>query len=171
MRDENWQTVLRDPSVLSSDIRAHLEAENAYADAMLQPAEALRAALFEELKGRLKPDDRSVPVPDGPYSYYSRFRDGGQHRLICRQPREGGEETVLLDGDTLASGKDYFHLGDATHSPNHARLAWSVDEMGSEYYTVRILDTLIGINMTDAVPDTTGTVVWSRDGHAFLYVP
>lgn len=170
LRDDNWQTVLRDPSVLSPDIRAHLDAENAYADAMLKPGEALREALFEELKGRLKPDDRSVPAPDGPYSYYSRFREGGQHRLICRQPREGGDETVLLDGDSLAAGKDYFHLGDASHSPNHARLAWSVDEMGSEYYTVRVLDTLIGINMADTVPDTTGTVVWSRDGSAFFYV-
>ena len=86
LRDDNWQTVLRDPSVLSPDIRAHLDAENAYADAMLKPGEALREALFEELKGRLKPDDRSVPAPDGPYSYYSRFREGGQHRTYLGEP-------------------------------------------------------------------------------------
>ncbi len=170
LRDDNWQQVLRDPTALSADIREHLQAENDYAAHALGPTDALRDVLFEEAKARLKPDDSTVPAPDGPFAYYSRFREGGQHRLICRQPSQGGEETVLLDGDQLAAGKDFFQMGDAAHSPNHARVAWSVDERGSEFYTIRVLDTLMGVNMTDAVPDTTGSVVWLEDASGFYYV-
>jgi oligopeptidase B len=170
MRDDNWQQVLRDPGVLSPDIRDHLLAENAYAAHVLGPTDGLRDILFEEAKARLKPDDSTVPAPDGPFAYYSRFREGGQHRLQCRQPRQGGEETVLLDGDQLAAGKDFFQMGDAAHSPDHARVAWSVDERGSEFYTIHVLDTIIGVNMADAVPDTTGSVVWLEDASAFYYV-
>src|SRR5215475_6934656 len=96
LRADNWQDVLRDPAALAPEIRVHLEAENAYAVAMLAQGTALEAMLFEELKGRLKQDDSSVPAPDGPFDYYVRFRTGGQHRLVCRRPRGGGPEHLLL---------------------------------------------------------------------------
>src|SRR4051794_16711203 len=127
LRADNWQAVLRDPAALPADIRAHLEAENAYAAAILGPTESLQQTLFAELKGRLKADDSSVPTPDGPYAYYTRFRDGGQHRLHCRRPREGGDETILLDGDRLAEGSAFFQMAGAGHSRDHAHLAWSAD--------------------------------------------
>src|SRR5438270_12854178 len=72
MKDENWQQVLRDPKVLKADVREHLEAENAYTKAMLAGAEALQAELFAEMKGRIKEDEASVPVPDGPWEYAAR---------------------------------------------------------------------------------------------------
>src|SRR4051812_44623435 len=78
LKAQNWQEVLRDPAVLPADIRAHLEAENAYAKQLLEPCEALSERIFGELKARIKPDDSSVPAPDGPFDYYVRFRDGGQ---------------------------------------------------------------------------------------------
>ncbi len=170
LRAENWQEVLRDPAALQDDIRTHLEAENEHALAGLAPTEELQKTLFEELKGRLKPDDSSVPAPDGPYAYYSRFRTGGQHRLHCRTPREGGEETILLDGDALAQGKAYFQLGAIAHSHDHARIAWSADDKGSEFYTVRVLDASTGAMLADAVPDTAGGLVWASDGASFFYV-
>src|SRR5580704_6520689 len=73
MKDENWQAVLRDPGAIRADIRDHLQAENAYTAAMLAPTEALQAALFTEMRGRIKEDDASVPTPDGPYDYYVRY--------------------------------------------------------------------------------------------------
>jgi oligopeptidase B len=170
LRAENWQEVLRDPSLLPADIRAYLDGENGYAQAWLGPTEDLQAVLFAELKGRLKPDDATVPAADGAYAYYSRYREGGQHRLHCRQPRGGGAETVLLDGDRLAEGKPYFQLGGVAHSNDHARLAWSADEAGSEFYAIRVLDAASGQMLDDHVPDSAGQVVWSRDGQSFLYV-
>ena len=166
----NWQEVLRDPALLPADIRAHLEAENAFAAQELAPSDALRETIFAELKGRIKPDDASVPAPDGPYAYYVRFREGGQHRLHCRQPREGGSETVLLDGDALAQGKAFFQLGGASHSYDHRLIAWSADDKGSEFYDVRVLDMTTGEALADVVPDTGGGVVWDADGRSFIYV-
>ncbi|MDQ0469705.1 S9 family peptidase [Labrys wisconsinensis] len=170
LRADNWQEVLRDPAALPADIRAHLQAENAYAGTVLGPTQALQETLFAELKGRLKPDDSSVPAPDGPYAYYARFREGGQHRLHCRRPREGGEETVLLDGDRLAEGSAFFQMGGSSHSRDHRHLAWSADAKGSELYEMRVLDAMSGAMLDDIVPDTAGGAVWSADGRCFFYV-
>ena len=110
IRADNWREVLRDPAALPADIRALLEAENAYADAVLAPTRALQRQLVREMRARLKEDDSEVPQSDGPYAYYSRFRHGGQHRIFCRKPRGGGKETILIDGDARAEGKGFFHL-------------------------------------------------------------
>ena len=91
MKDDNWQKVLRDPAALREDIKTHLEAENAYTAAILAGTQDLQATMFEELKGRLKPDDASLPVPDGGYEYYRRYEPGAQQPLFARQPRGGGD--------------------------------------------------------------------------------
>ena len=132
IRADNWREVLRDPSELPRDIRALLEAENAYADALLAPTLALQKELKREMRARLKEDDSEPPQVDGPWAYYSRFRHGGQHRIYCRKPREGGAETVLIDGDARAEGKAFFQLAGARHSPDHSKFAWSSDDLGSE---------------------------------------
>src|SRR5271170_3640128 len=103
MKDDNWQAVLRDPSVVKPEIREHLEAENAYVKAVLAPTEALQERLFEEMKGRLKEDDSSVPTPDGPFDYFSRYELGAQHPRHVRRPRDAAsDETVLLDEEAEA---------------------------------------------------------------------
>src|SRR5215212_473850 len=84
MKDDNWQQVLRDPKALKADMRAHLEAENAYTKAMLASTEALQAQLFAEMKGRIKEDDSSVPAPDGPFDYYVRYETGAEHPIHAR---------------------------------------------------------------------------------------
>ena len=104
LKDEKWQQVLRDPAGLDADIRAYLESENRYADAVLGPTETLQKTLVAEMRGRIKEDDSSVPQPDGPFAYLSRYRQGGQQPLFGRTPRDGGEATTLLGGDALAKG-------------------------------------------------------------------
>jgi oligopeptidase B len=106
LRDARWQDVMRDPSVLTPDIRTHLEAENAWTEATLSPTKALQETLFREMKGRIKEDDSSVPSPDGQYSYGVKYVTGGQQPLFIRTPRDGGNETVLVDGNREAEGKD-----------------------------------------------------------------
>ncbi len=91
LKDDNWQEVLRDPSILDPDIRNYLEAENDYTESLLGHTAALQKKLVKEMRGRIKEDDSSVPSPDGPYAYLRKFREGGQHELFGRCPRDGGE--------------------------------------------------------------------------------
>src|SRR5262245_42879274 len=170
LRADNWQEVMRDPARLDPAIRAHLDAENQYAERVLGDTTELQATLFAEMKGRIKEDDSSVPAADGPFAYYSRYREGGQHPVICRQPRDGGDEHILLDGDELAHGKTYFHLGSTNHSPDHRLLAWASGDAGAEFYTVHVRDVASSAELADVVPDCTGAAVWTSDGSAFYYV-
>ena len=170
LRAENWQDVMRNPELLDADIRAYLEAENAYMKSAMADTDALQAKLFEEMKARIKEDDSSVPAPDGPWDYYSTTITGGQYARICRRPRGGGGETILLDGNAEAEGKPYWSLGSMSHSPNHALLAYGVDDKGSELYTIRVRDMATGQDLADEIHDTRGAVVWARDNATMFYV-
>jgi oligopeptidase B len=169
LRDPNWQQVMRDPGILDKSIRAHLDSENAYADAVLASTEPLQRKLIAEMRARIKEDDTTVPAADGKFAYFTRYRDGGQHPVVCREPRGGGPSELLLDGDALAAGKAFFRLGATVHSPDHRLLAWSADENGSELFPVRVRDLATMADLPDVVPQTTGEVVWSRDCAAFYY--
>ncbi|MGE3231118.1 MAG: S9 family peptidase [Hyphomicrobium sp.] len=170
LRADNWQDVMRDPAVLDPEVRAYLEAENAYTAAALAPTEALQAALFAEMKGRLKPDDTSVPAPDGPYEYFSNFVAGGQYPRLCRRPRGDEGEEVLLDGNAEAAGKAYWDLGGKAHSPDHTLLAYAVDEKGSEMFTIRFRDLATGHDLADEIPDARGDMQWANDSRTLFYI-
>jgi oligopeptidase B len=169
MKDDNWQAVLRDPSLVRADIKAHLQAENAYTAAMLASTEALQATLFAEMKGRIKEDDSSVPSPDGPFDYYARYQIGGQHPIYARRPRGAAEgEEVLLDADALAQGKAYSQVGAASHSPDHRLFAYAVDEQGSEVYRIYVKDLASGEILPEPVESATGDFTFSPDS-AFIF--
>ena len=119
LKDAKWQEVLRDPSILDADIRTYLEAENGYTDSLLGHTTPLQKKLVAEMRGRIKEDDSSVPAPDGPFAYFRKFREGGQHEIFARMPRDGGDATTVLDGDALAASHDYFKFGSSRHSPDH----------------------------------------------------
>jgi oligopeptidase B len=170
LKDENWQEVLRDPALLNADIRSYLEAENDYTESLLGHTAALQKTLVAEMRGRIKEDDSSVPAPDGPFAYLRRFRDGGQHEMFGRSPRDGGEIRIVLDGDALAKDHAYFKFGGARHSPDHRLEAWSADIKGSEYFSIRVRDWESGADHDDLVEETDGTVVWNADATAFYYV-
>ncbi|QEL23187.1 S9 family peptidase [Bosea sp. F3-2] len=176
LRAANWKDVLRNPDALPEDIRNYVEAENAYCKTLMAPTRTLQRALVKEMRGRIKEDDSSVPQPDGPFLYYSRYRKGAEHPLICRRPRGlmgrrmTTREQIMLDADALSEGKDFFDLGDTAHSPDHKLLAWSADEAGSELHTIRIRDLESGADLPDQVKDTTGDIVWANDSRSFFYV-
>jgi oligopeptidase B len=170
LKDERWQEVLRDPSVLDADIRKYLEAENTFAETLLSPTAALQTKLVAEMRGRIKEDDSSVPSPDGAFEYFTKFREGGQHEMIGRSRRGGTETRILLDGDALAAQSDYFRFGGAQHSTNHKLQAWSADVKGSEYFTIRVRDWESGDDIADIVEETSGDIVWNADSTAFFYI-
>jgi len=171
MKDANWREVLRDPTAIKADVKAYLDAENAYAKAMLAPTEALQAAMFEEMKGRIKQDDSTVPTPDGPFDYYVRYEPGAQHPVYARRPRGvEGAETVLLDADAEAKGKGkaFFQVNAAEHSPDHALFAYAVDEQGSEVCEIFVKDLASGEVLAEPVQSATGDFCWSPDS-AWLF--
>ena len=177
LKAENWQEVLKDPARLPDDIAAHLRAENAYAEAALADDAALRKTLVAEMRGRIREDDSGVPEPDGPFAYYTRHREGGQHPLVCRRPSAGAgdlgdpaAEEILVDGDKEGAGLAFFEIAAAVHADDHGRLAWSADTKGSELYTIRVRDLATGTDLDDRVEATSGEAIWAGDGASFWYV-
>ncbi len=162
LKDENWRAVMRDPAAVRPDIRAHLEAENAYTAAMLASTEALQAQLFAEMRGRIKEDDSSLPASDGPWDYYSRFETGAAYGLHCRRPRgTEGPETILLDEPKEAEGLSFFSVGAASHAYDHSLYAWAVDTQGSEYFSIRIKDLATGEGLPGGPESSSGDFCFS----------
>jgi oligopeptidase B len=169
LRAENWQEVMQAPEHLPGDIRAYLEAENAYfAAAFETPQAALTEAIYREIRGRIKEDDSGVASPDGPFAYNSRMLEGQQYPLIVRTVREGGPETVLLDCN-IEAGDSYFGFGGAEHSPDHTLLAWAADRQGSEYYDIHIRDLATGKDTGEVIADTADGGTWAADGKSLYY--
>jgi len=169
LRADNWQEMFREPSLLDAGIRTHLEAENVYQAALMADTAGLRKQLFAEMKGRIKEDDSTVPMKDGPYAYGSSYRLGGEQPRYFRMPRDGGSEQILLDGDAEAAGKPYFRLGGIDHSADHARLLWAFDDKGSEFFTLRVRDLASNKDLDDSVANTGGGGAWSADDKGFFY--
>ncbi|WP_152504257.1 S9 family peptidase [Labrenzia sp. THAF82] len=170
LRADNWQEVMRDPSVLDADIRAYLEAENAFQESQMAATKELQETLFGEMRGRIKEDDSSVPSPDGPYAYALKYETGGQQPIFFRTPRDGGKETVLLHGDKEAEGKAYFKIGTASQSPDHKLLAWAYDDKGSEYYSMQLRDIESGKDLDYRIEDTGGGGVFCADSKFVFYI-
>ena len=166
----NWREVLKTPRRLPDEIRAHLKAENAYSRRRLRRTDALRRTLIAEMRARIQEADDDPPQRDGAYLYFERQVEGGEHSVLCRIPVAGGDTQVMLDANRLAKDKAFFDLGDAMHSPDHALLAWSADERGSEAYTIRVRNLATGRDRRLAIPGTEGSVVWTRDARAFYYI-
>jgi len=170
LRAENWREAMQDPARLPDEVRAYLEAENAYAEAVTAPTRALRERLVSELRGRIREDDSSVPAPDGPWAYYLRYREGGQHPLICRRPRDAEDgESVLLDGDAEAEGHDYFRLVAAEHSRDHRWLACAIDTTGAEACSIRVRDLDAGAWLDLRIEQGLGDLAWAADGRHLFY--
>ena len=176
MKDENWQEVMRDPTVLRQDIREYLEAENAYTKAGLEePLADLTNELFEEMRGRIKEDDQSLPNVDGPYAYLTKFRTGGEYPIFARKPaaetyNQEAEVEILLDGDKLGEGKAYFGFGALGHSPDHKLVAYAYDDQGSEVYDIKFRDLATGEDLPDVVSGTAGSFTWSETSDAIYWV-
>ncbi len=176
IKDENWQQVMREPEVLDSDVRELLDAENAYLDSVMAPTEALQERIFQEIRGRIKEDDSSVPERDGDFAYYTRYREGGQYPVFARRPvnpetgEPMGDEEVLVDGDAEAADFDYLDFSDMEHSPDHRYVAFGVDVRGSEYYEIRVKDVATGAIVATLTDESSGDFTWANDSATLYWV-
>ncbi|MBT2186271.1 S9 family peptidase [Sphingobium nicotianae] len=169
---------LRDPGypdVKDADVLAYLTAENGYFEAHMAARKPLTDRLFEEMKARIKEEDKSVPQKDGAYLYWSTFETGEQYRRHWRRavgaPDDGSADECIVDEPALAEEKDYFRLGAVAISNDDRLLAYAIDDNGSERYTVRIKDLATGDILPDVIPDVLSALVWTKDDSALIYAP
>jgi len=162
--DYFWMRDRADPQVA-----AHLEAENAYADAVMEPAATLQQALYKEMLARIKETDLSVPYRDGRYLYYSRTEEGKQYPILCRK-RESLEspEEVTLDLNALAEGQRFFSLGAYAVSDDGSLLAYSTDLTGFREYTLQIKDLRTGELFPERI-EKSASVSWAGDEATLFY--
>jgi oligopeptidase B len=160
-----WLNDREDPKVI-----AYLNQENHYTEAMTSHTSDLQEQLFNEIKGRIKQTDESVPYRLDDYYYYSRTVEGQQYSILCRKKAslEAAEE-IILDENVLAEGHDFLSVRGAKTSPDHNILSYAVDTRGRRIYTIHFKDLNSGDLLADVLPETTGSLQWAMDGRTVFY--
>lgn len=161
----HWLRERTNPEVIE-----YLEAENEYTEAMTKHTEKLQESLFEELKGRIKETDMSVPEKIDQFYYYTRTEAEKDYPVYCR--KKGSlevEEEVLLDQNLLARGREYCEIGAFKVSPDHQLLAYSVDTTGAEIYTISIEDLQTGELLQDKIEHAYDDLEWANDNETIFY--
>ena len=162
---------LRDDTRQNPEMLAYLAAENAYTKAILAPTEALQATLYQELVGRLKQDDDSVPYFKNGFWYYRRFEAGNEYdRLYRRLGAMSAPEELLLDLNELARGHDYFQLGAWDVTPDGRLLAWTEDTVSRRQYTIHVRNLATGARSRETIANCSGEVVWANDNRTLFYI-
>ena len=152
------------------EVTAYLEAENRYAEQVMAHTEGLQETLFEEIKGRIKPNDESVPVLLNGYYYYTRFEEGQEYPVYCR--KKGSleeEEEVILDVNELAGDHEFFSVTGVIASPDNELLAYSVDTVGRRKYELHFKNLVTGAQLETVIEDVTGRAVWANDNNTVFY--
>ena len=162
--DYYWLRERDDPEVI-----AYLEAENAYQKATMAGTAAFETHLFEEIKGRIKQTDMSVPYREGDYRYYRRVEDGRDYKIYCRASIGSEVEEILLDVNAVAAGHEFCDVGARRVSPSQRLLAYAVDTVGRRQYTIRFRDIATGVELPDAIPDVAANLAWSSDSATVFY--
>jgi oligopeptidase B len=162
---------LRDDTRTSKEVLGYLAAENEYTDAMLADTKPLQAKLYEEILGRIKQDDASVPYRKNGYWYYRRYETGKEYPIYAR--RRGAmdaPEQVMLDVNEMAAGHDFFQVDDWAVSPDSKLLAWAEDSVGRRQYTIRVKNLETGEIFPDTITNAEANIAWAADNRTLLYV-
>jgi oligopeptidase B len=153
-----------------SDVIRYLEAENRYTEARMADTKALQDTLYNEMLGRIKQTDLSVPTKIGPYYYYSRTVAGKQYPIYARKRGSlTAPEEIYLDQNELAAGRKYFSIGARAVSPDHNWLAFTSDTSGAEHYTIQVKNLKTGEILADRIPDAHFSLVWAADNRTLFY--
>jgi oligopeptidase B len=160
-----WLNDREDPAVID-----YLNAENEYTDAMTAHTNELQETLFEEIKGRIKQTDMSVPFKFDDYFYYTRYEDGKEYPIHCRKKGslEGAEE-VMLDVNEMAEGHEFYSVGRRAVSYGQDLLAYSVDTVGRRKYSIHFKNLTTGEILGDVISDVTGNMAWANDNKTLFY--
>ena len=176
-----WLRERDDPEVTD-----YLKAENAWTDAAMEHTAKLQAELFDEIKGRIKQTDMSVPYRDGRYRYHVRYEDGREYEIYGRVRTDAASvpaasqsldaaagpppgEQLLLDVNRVAEGHEFCDVGTLRVSPDDRLLAYAVDTVGRRQYAIRVHDLETGRDLPDVIPDVSANLAWAADSRCFLY--
>jgi oligopeptidase B len=162
---------LRDDSRSDPEILAYLEQENAWTAHESQASQTLHATLYEEMVGRLSPEESSVPVLMGNYWYYNRYQAGQDFAIHARRAGNlEAEEEILLDGNARAEGHDFYSLANLLPSDDGRYIAIAEDFVGRRIHDIRILDTQSGEYLADQLTGAAPDLAWSTDGQFLFYI-
>ena len=170
MRLSDEQKTAKNKDTQTQKVEAYLNSENEYFDQVTASTNNFQKELFEEMKGRIKEDDTSVPYFRNDYFYITRFEKGSQYPIYSRKKENlEAKEEVLFDVNNEAEGYEYFQLGGLNVSPNNTLVAFATDTVSRRQYTIQIKNLETGNILTDKIENTTGGSVWSNDNKTLFY--
>ena len=169
IHQDNILEVLKDGNKLLPEVRKYLEDENSFTEKSLSDTKSLQKKLFKEIKGRIKLNDESLPFKDKKYQYWTKVTKEGNYSKKLRKKINDNTIETYWDGDKEAKGKKFFNTGDVSVSNNDELLGYSVDEKGSEYFTIFIRKISDKKIIEEPIPDTAGSITWSYDDKYFFY--
>ena len=170
MRLTDEQKTAKNKDAQTQKVEAYLNSENEYFDQVTASTNNFQKELFEEMKGRIKEDDTSVPYFRNDYFYITRFEKGSQYPIYSRKKENlEAKEEVLFDVNNEAEGYEYFQLGGLNVSPNNTLVAFATDTVSRRQYTIQIKNLETGNILTDKIENTTGGSVWSNDNKTLFY--
>ncbi len=160
-----WMNDRDNPEVID-----YLTDENSYLKETLSYSESFQEELFQEMKGRIKEDDQSVPFYKSGFFWYARYEQGAEYPIYCRKKeRLEAEEEIILDVNLLAEGKSYYNVGGTSTSTDQNILAFAVDDVGRRIYTIYFKDLTTGEILPDKIGSVTGNFSWAADNQSLFY--
>ncbi|HIB78743.1 MAG TPA: S9 family peptidase [Candidatus Marinimicrobia bacterium] len=154
----------------TQEVVDYIDAENDYTESRLKHTKKFQDKLFDEIVGRIKKDDESVPYLDNGYFYYTRYEKGKEYAIHCRKKESlDGEEEILLDENVLAKGHDYFAVGGLDVSPDNQWMSYGVDLVSRRIYTIYFKNLVTGDVLKETIPNSTGSVAWANDNKTVFY--
>ena len=170
MRLTDKQKLAKDPDAQTQKVMDNLKAENAYKEAKLKHTEQFQGKLFDEIVGRIKKDDESVPYLDNGYWYYTRYEEDKEYPIYCRKKGSlDNAEEIMINVNEWAEGHDYYSLTGLSVSPNNRLLVFSVDTLSRRIYTINVKDLETGEILKDKIRGTEGYAAWANDSETFFY--
>lgn len=154
----------------SPEVIEYLKAENTYTNAVMKPLQSFKEKLFQEMKGRIKETDMSVPYLLRGYWYYVRYEEGKEYPIYCRKPGNlEADEQIILNVNELAEGQSYCEVTGLTASIDNQWLAYGIDTVSRRQYTLRIKNLVTGEYSSESVAETDGSYVWANDNKTLFY--
>ena len=169
IKQKNWQEVLKNPTKLNDEVANYLTEENAFVKEQLKEKEQLETEVFQELKGRIKDKDSSVPLKDGAYYYFSEYEEGSEYPSFKRTNSTDVVETIF-NAQKKSEGEKFFNLASVCHSHDHRFIAYNIDKNGSENYFLSVENLENKKILTKEIPQTTGEIIWDTDNKSIYYI-
>ena len=169
IKQKNWQEVLKNPTKLNDEVANYLTEENTFVKERLKEKEQLETEIFQELKGRIKDKDSSVPLKDGAYYYFSEYEGGSEYPSFKRTNSTDVVETIF-NAQKKSEGEKFFNLASVCHSHDHRFIAYNIDKNGSENYFLSVENLENKKILTKEIPQTTGEIIWDTDNKSIYYI-